>query len=119
MMKATTMVRGSGANRLFLKLRQQTIGQQQAFRRSFHVTSIVAADALDMTDTFARRHSKFDSVLSFCLGILRRLQSSSFFSGLSHRTSSSAISDHPLTSLLLDSGTTTSGIDVDVANDWI
>ena len=27
--------------------------------RSFHTTGVMAGDALDMVDTFARRHSKF------------------------------------------------------------
>lgn len=27
--------------------------------RSFHTTGVMAGDALDMADTFARRHSKF------------------------------------------------------------
>eukprot|EP00529_Nitzschia_sp_RCC80_P006149 CAMPEP_0113504588 /NCGR_PEP_ID=MMETSP0014_2-20120614/34796_1 /TAXON_ID=2857 /ORGANISM="Nitzschia sp." /LENGTH=1028 /DNA_ID=CAMNT_0000399709 /DNA_START=118 /DNA_END=3204 /DNA_ORIENTATION=+ /assembly_acc=CAM_ASM_000159 len=62
------MVRGTTSSRLLLQLRQagassssMPLGrgqeqQQQHVFRSFHATSTSAADALDMTDTFARRH---------------------------------------------------------------
>lgn len=34
-------------------------------RRSYRTSSVLPADALDMADTFARRHSKFVSSLEF------------------------------------------------------
>ena len=35
------------------------IGTQCISRRAVHATSIVSGDALDMADTFSRRHGKF------------------------------------------------------------
>ena len=35
------------------------IGTQYISRRSVHATSVVSGDALDMADTFSRRHGKF------------------------------------------------------------
>ena len=35
------------------------IGTQCISRRAVHATSVVSGDALDMADTFSRRHGKF------------------------------------------------------------
>lgn len=36
--------------------------QRGAMRRTFHATAALGGDALDMVDTFARRHRKFQNL---------------------------------------------------------
>lgn len=40
------------------------------FPRSYHASSRLGADALDMVDTFARRHSEFAYIIISCIGDL-------------------------------------------------
>jgi hypothetical protein len=59
------MIRRGTALRRLLALRAGNNGQQREVLRSFHACSVVGADALDMVDTFARRHCEFSSFLGF------------------------------------------------------
>jgi len=54
------LVRTSTLRRALLLAQQRAkVNQQQAWKnRSFHCTSVSAQDALDMVDTFPRRHCK-------------------------------------------------------------
>jgi hypothetical protein len=38
-------------------------------RRIYHNSAVLGVDALDMVDTFARRHSKFNFALGFSLTV--------------------------------------------------
>jgi hypothetical protein len=49
------MIRNNASIRRLLAARLKTLNSL----RSYHVSAVVGADALDMTDTFARRHSEF------------------------------------------------------------
>jgi len=40
------------------KLAVSRLQRRTALRRTFHATSALSGDALDMVDTFARRHRK-------------------------------------------------------------
>ena len=50
------------SRRLVLSRLQQRV----AVRRTFHATAALGGDALDMVDTFARRHSEFFGSLEIC-----------------------------------------------------
>lgn len=49
----------SRSTRRLVLSRLQQQQQRGAGRRTFHATATLGGDALDMVDTFARRHRKF------------------------------------------------------------
>lgn len=61
----------SFAARRVLAASSRLSSKHGAMRRTFHATSALGGDALDMVDTFARRHCEFFSLsrVIFC-GIL-------------------------------------------------
>jgi hypothetical protein len=55
----------------FLTRQQQQQQYALAYRRGLHATSAVYGDALDMADTFSRRHGKL--VISYCADMILRM----------------------------------------------
>lgn len=71
--KASTVLTRSSALRRLLASKSY----ESFVRRSFHASSTLSGDALDMADTFARRHSKCNFLEIFC----KRLSMTNFFYG--------------------------------------
>jgi len=67
----SVMSKSFAARRVLAASSRLRSNKHGAMRRTFHATSALGGDALDMVDTFARRHCEFFSLsrVIFC-GIL-------------------------------------------------